>query len=202
MRSGRHDTGKRGDPSRTTDGSTTGRERDQEHGRTSMRFRLNRQLVGVATTVALLLALVAGVALLPGRAPSAVPAAPASSVAASQGDYQLSPPNEAEPADASVDVTFPAGNEAALTESREDHRADAPAASAPVAFCAAVYQQNEQLYRDCVDSAEPDPVEDRPAVDPSDYLSGGEGAGVAPTPTPDTTEDPGPACRWLAGCDR
>ena len=130
MRDGQERTGKRGDPFRTTDGSTTGRERDREHGRTGMKFRLNRQLVSVVTTVALLLAVVATVALFRGRAPSAVPAAPSGGAAASQGDYRLSPPNEAESSDTSVGVTFPAGNEPALTESREDHRADAPAAPA------------------------------------------------------------------------
>ena len=148
-----------------------------------MNFRLNRQLVSRATTVALLLALVAGVALFRGRAPSAVPAAPASSVAASQGDYQLSPPNEAEPA-AGVGETSAAANAPGFTDFREDRSADVPAASAPVAYCAAVYQRNEQLYRDCVASAEPGQVEDRPGA----YLPG--------------EEDPGTACRQLAGCNR
>ncbi len=208
MRSGQHGTGKRDDPFRTTDGSTTGRKRDQEHGRTSMKFRLNRQLVGVATTVALLLALVAGVALLRGRAPSAVPAAPGSSVAASQGDYRLSPPNEAEPAGASVGVTSPAPG---FTDFREDRSADAPAASAPVAYCAAVYQGNEQLYRDCAASAEPGLVEDRPGqrAVPTDaevgfreHLPSEQGAGSLPSATPDGSEDPGTACPQLAGCNR
>ena len=148
-----------------------------------MNFRLNRQLVSVVTTVALLLALVAGVALLRGRAPSAVPAAPASSVAASQGDYQLSPPNEGEPAGASAGVTSPAGDVPGFTDFREDRSADAPAA-APVAYCAAVYQVNDELYQACVASAEPGQVEDRPGA----YLPG--------------EEDPGTACRQLAGCDR
>ena len=148
-----------------------------------MTFRRNRQLVTLVTTVALLLGLVAGVALLRGRAPSAVPAAPASNVAASQGDHQVSPPNEAEPA-AGVGETSPAADLPGFTDFREDRSADVPAASAPVAYCAAVYQRNEQLYRDCVASAEPGQVEDRPGT----YLPG--------------EEDPGTACRQLAGCNR
>ena len=112
-----------------------------------MKVRLNRQLVSVVTTVALLLALVAGVALLRGRALSAVPAAPNTSVAASQGDYRLSPPNEAGPAEAGVGVTSPAGNLPGFTDFREDHSADASAA-------------------------------------------------------PDAWEDPGAACRLVAGCNR
>ena len=148
-----------------------------------MKFRLNRPLVSVVTTVALLLALVAGVALLRGRAPSAVPAAPASNVAASQGDYRLSRPNEAEPATGAGE-TSPAANAPGFTDFREDRSADAPAASAPVAYCAAVYQVNDELYQACVASAEPGQVEDRPGA----YLPG--------------EEDPGTACRQLAGCDR
>jgi hypothetical protein len=172
MRDGQERTGKRGDPFRTTDGSTTGRERDREHGRTGMKFRLNRQLVSVVTTVALLLAVVATVALFRGRAPSAVPAAPSSGAAASQGDYRLSPPNEAEPSGAGVGVTFPAGNEPALTDFREDHRADAPAV----------------------------PVDH--GAGPSEFLPGETGVSPLPSATPDASEDPGPACRLLAGCDR
>ena len=195
-----------------------------------MKFRLNRQLVSVATTLALLVALVAGVALFWDRAPSAVPAAPNSSVAASQGDYQLSPPHEAEPAGAGV--TSPAGDAPGFTDFREDRSAYAPAApapdynsdlgtdydpfviensrpryraaSAPVAYCAAVYQVNDELYQACVASAEPEPVEDRPGqpaapADPgvgfSEYLPGEAG-------TRDASEDPGTACRELAGCNR
>ena len=183
-----------------------------------MTFRRNRQLVSLVTTVALLLGLVAGVALLRGRAPSAVPAAPNAGVAASQGDHQVSPPNEAEPA-AGVGETAPAANLPGFTDSREDHSADAPAApardyssdlgtdndpfvignsqpryssaaSAPVAYCAAVYQRNEQLYRDCVASAEPGQVEDRP------------GQPAVPAATPDASEDAGTACRQSAGCNR
>ena len=174
-----------------------------------MKLRLNRPLVSVVTTAALLLALVASVALLQGRAPSAVPAAPASSVAASQGDYQLSPPNEAEPA-AGAGETSPAGSVPGFTDFREDRNADAPA-SAPVAYCAAVYQRNEQLYRDCAASAEPDPVEDRPGqpaapagpgVGLSEFLPGETAASPLPAATPDASEDPGTACRQLAGCNR
>ena len=175
-----------------------------------MTFRRNRQLVSLVTTVALLLGLVAGVALLRGRAPSAVPAGPGSSVAASQGDYRLSPPNEAEPA-ASVGETSSGANLPGFTDVREDHSADAPAASAPVAYCAAVYQRNDELYRACAASAVPSPVEDRSGqatvptdagVGPSEYLPGETGAGPLPAATPDASEDPGTACRQLAGCDR
>ena len=175
-----------------------------------MKFRVNRPLVSVVTTVALLLALVAGVAQLLDSAPSAVPAAPASSVAASQGDYQLSPPNEAEPA-ASAGETSSGANVPGFTDVREDRSADAPADSAPVAYCAAVYQRNEQLYRDCAASAEPDPVEDRPGqpaapADPgvglSEFLPGETAASPLPAATPDASEDPGTACRQSAGCNR
>ena len=175
-----------------------------------MKFRVNRPLVSVVTTVALLLALVAVVALLRGGAPSAVPAAPASSVAASQGDYQLSPPNEAEPA-AGVGETSAAANAPGFTDFREDRSADAPAASAPVAFCAAVYQRNDELYRACVASGESGAVEDRPGqrAVPTDaevgfreYLPSEQGAGSLPSATPDGSEDPGTACRQLTGCDR
>ncbi len=137
-----------------------------------MKFRLNRALVSVVTTVALLLALVAGVAQLRGRAASAVPAAPASSVGASPGDYRLSPPNEAEPAGASVGVTSPTGNVPGFTDFRESHSADAPA---------------DRPGRPAV------PTD--PGVGPSEYLPG-EAA------VPGASEDSGTACRQLAGCDR
>ena len=188
-----------------------------------MKFRLNRPLVSVVTTVALLLALVAGVAQFRDRAPSAVPAAPASSVAASQGDYQLSPPNEAEPA-VSAGETSSAAPAAPARDYASDLGTDhdpfviassqprcLPAASAPVAICAEVYHRNDRQYPDCADSAVPDPVEDRPGqpavpadsgINPGDFLSGGEGAGVLVSPTPDAAEDPGTACRQSAGCNR
>ena len=187
-----------------------------------MKFRVNRPLVSVVTTVALLLALVAGVARLRDREASAVPAAPASSVAASQGDYQLSPPNEAEPA-AGVGETSSAAPAAPARDYASDLGTDhdpfvvgssrrryPTAVPAPVANCAEVYQ-NDQQYPDCADSAVPDPVEDRPGqpaapadpgINPGDFLSGGEGAGVLASPTPDAAEDPGTACRQAAGCDR
>ena len=185
-----------------------------------MKFRVNRPLVSVVTTVALLLALVAVVALFWDRAPSAVPAAPASSVAASQGDYQLSPPNEAEPA-AGVGETSSAAPAAPARDYASDLGTDHDpfvvgssqrrAASAPVAICAEVYHRNDRQYPDCAASAVPDPVEDRPGqpavpadpgLNPGDFLSGGEGAGVLASPTPDASEDPGTACRQLAGCKR
>ena len=178
-----------------------------------MRFRLNRQLVGVATTVALLLALVAGVALFWGPAPSAVPAAANSSVAASQGDYQLSPPNEAEPAGAGVGETSPAGNAPGFTDFREDRSADAPVSSRDYTsdlgtdYDPFVFGSSQPRYS----PAEPDPVEDRsgssagpadPGVGPSEFLPGEAGTSPLPAATPDALEAPGTACRPLAGCNR
>jgi len=80
-----------------------------------------------------------------------------------------------------------------------------------VAYCAEVYQRNDQQYPDCVDPAVPGAAADGPgqpavpadpAVNPSDYLSGGEGAGVLPAATPDASEDPGTACRPFVECNR
>ena len=212
------------DPSKTADSDMAGRGLAQRKRRIDMDRRVNRRTAAITIVSALLLGLLSVVAvgqvfsLGPGprvarqeRVIQQDPDADAQAMAgaASSGGYQLSPPNEAEPA-AGVGETSPAGNVPGFTDFREDRGADAPA-SAPVAYCAAVYQRNEQLYRDCAASAVPSPVEDRPGprevpadpgINPADFLSGGEGAGVLPSPTPDASEDPGTACRQLAGCDR
>jgi len=213
------------DPSKTADSGTAGRGLAQRKWRTGMNRRVNQRTAAITIVSALLLGLLSVVAV--GQVFSLAPApgaskqerviqqdpdadAQAMAGAASSGGYQLSPPNEAEPA-AGVGETSPAGNVPGFTDFREDHGGNAPAASAPVAYCAEVYQRNDQQYPDCAASAVPSPVEDRPGqpavpadpgVNPSDYLTGGEGAGVLPSATPDASEDPGTACRPFVECNR
>ena len=85
-------------------------------------------------------------------------------------------------------------------------------ASAPVAYCAAVYQRNDALYRACAVSAEPAPVEDRPgppaaptqrrapAQDPAWFDAQDYGMAV---PSPAATDgDEGPCRKPWRACDR
>ena len=203
-----------------------------------MNRNVNRRTAALTIVSALLLGLLAAVAvaqvfsLAPGprvgrqeRVIQQDPDADAQAMAgaANSGGYQLSPPNEAQPA-AGVGETSSAAPAAPARDYASDLGTDhdpfvigssqpryPTAASAPVAICAAVYHRNARRCPDCADSAERDPVEDRPGrpagpadpgLNPGDFLSGGEGAGVLASPTPNAAEDPGTACRQLAGCKR
>jgi hypothetical protein len=92
MRIGQQDAVGRRDPHGTTDGSTTGRGRDQRQGRTGMTLKLNRQVVPVVVSAALLVLLVAGVVVRQARVSApALPMTGKAAAVASAGD-QLNMP--------------------------------------------------------------------------------------------------------------
>ena len=95
MVTGRYDTVGRLDPSGGTDGSTAGRGRDQEGGRTRLPRGLQRWLIPTAIGAALVLLLIAG--MVAGRARPASPVLPAAdrAAAADAGAARASLPGQA-----------------------------------------------------------------------------------------------------------
>ena len=136
------------DPSNTADGGTTGRGLTRQKRRIGLDRRVNRRAAAITIIPALLLALLSSVVV--GQVFSL---GPAFGVVRQAHVIQQDP-------DAAA-MASSAGDLPGFADYREDRRGDAPAASAPVAYCAAVYQRNDELYRACAASAAPSLVEDR-----------------------------------------